>query len=320
MSKTRIVFLDRSTLPSSALLPKLEFEHEWSEYDATPLTQIIERAKDADIIITNKVPLDEDILRDLPSLKMIAIAATGYNNVDVEYCRKHNIAITNVQGYANQSVPEHVIGLMFALQRNLVGYHNDIANGEWQRNKQFCFFTHPIREVCGSTMGIIGRGELGAATGALAQSLGMKVVYAEHKGVVQCRDGYLPFEQVLASSDVISLHCPLNTSTHRLIGRHELALMKPCAVLINTGRGGLVDEEALVDSLKEGRLGGAGVDVFTDEPAGESNSLVANMHLPNLLLTPHVAWGTSSAIDNLMTILMDNVRAFLDGEEKNRIV
>ena len=320
MSLPTVVFLDRATIPTQIDLPSLPFEHQWLEYDFTSPELIVERAHQAEVIITNKVVLDRHVLSQLTHLKLVAVSATGFNNVDVDYCREQGIAVTNVQGYATQSVPEHVVAMMFALKRNLKGYHNDIAAGEWQRNKQFCFFTHPISDTAGSTLGVIGSGTLGQATAALAKALGMHVVFAERKGASECREGYLPFEQVLEQADVLTLHCPLNDETRHLIGRQELATMKPTSIVINTGRGGLVDEEALVDALKEGVIRGAGVDVFTDEPADESNSLIANMHLPNLLLTPHVAWGSDSSIQSLANILMDNIAAFMDGRDQNRVV
>lgn len=320
MSLPTVVFLDRATIPTQIDLPSLPFEHQWLEYDFTSPELIVERAHQAEVIITNKVVLDRHILGQLTHLKLVAVSATGFNNVDVDYCREQGIAVTNVQGYATQSVPEHVVAMMFALKRNLKGYHNDIAAGEWQRNKQFCFFTHPISDTAGSTLGVIGSGTLGQATAALAKALGMHVVFAERKGASECREGYLPFEQVLEQADVLTLHCPLSDETRHLIGRQELATMKPTSIVINTGRGGLVDEEALVDALKEGVIRGAGVDVFTDEPADESNSLIANMHLPNLLLTPHVAWGSDSSIQSLANILMDNIAAFMDGRDQNRVV
>ncbi len=210
--------------------------------------------------------------------------------------------------------------MMFALRRNLIGYHNDIAAGEWQRHKQFCFFTHPIGDIAGSTMGIIGSGALGQATANLARALGMHVLLAERKGQVECRDGYTSFEQVLAQSDVLSLHCPLTDETRNIISEAELAQMNPNALLINTGRGGLVDEQALVDALKRRQIAGAGVDVFSAEPADMDNPLIANRDLPNLLLTPHVAWGSDSSIQQLATILIDNISAFMRGEAKNRVV
>lgn len=320
MSLLNIVFLDRATIPRHIDLPDLSVAHQWQDYDFTTPEQVLERISDADIVITNKVILTREILAQLPKLKLIAISATGTNNVDLSACRELNIAVCNVQGYATQSVPEHVIAMMFALRRNLFGYHQDIAAGEWQRNKQFCFFTHPIGDIAGSVMGIIGGGSLGKATAALAQALGMQVAFAEHKGAESCREGYVSFEQVLTTADVLTLHCPLTAATTHLISQPELALMKPNALVINTGRGGLIDEVALVDALKQRRIAGAGVDVFTQEPADMGNPLIANMDLPNLLLTPHVAWGSDSAIQRLVTILIANIDAFIAGKSQNRLV
>ncbi len=320
MSQPKIVFVDRSTIPQQIILPKISLEHQWIEYSLTTSDELYERVKDAEVIITNKVVLNAELLARLPKLQLIAVSATGVNNVDIDYCREHQIAVANVQGYATQSVPEHVIGMIFALRRNLLGYHQDIANGEWQRNKQFCFFTHPIGDVAGSTLGIIGSGTLGQATAALARAIGMQVVFSERKGAGSCRKGYLPFEQVVEQADVLTLHCPLNESTRNIISADELAKMKASAILINTGRGGLVDEQALVDALKNGVIAGAGVDVFTQEPADHTNPLLANSELTNLLLTPHVAWGSDSAIQRLVEILIENIEVYLAGGVQNRIV
>lgn len=315
-----LVFLDRATIPSQITLPTPRHPHVWQAYDFTAPEQVVERLQGATVAITNKVVLDEAVLEQLSSLKLIAVSATGYNNLDIEACRRLGIAVTNVQGYATQSVPEHVLGMIFSLSRHLSAYHHDIAQGEWQRNKQFCFFTHPIRDVAGATLAIVGGGALGRATAQLASAVGMDVIFAERKGEHQCREGYVPFEAALSQADVVSLHCPLSDETFHLIGEPELGLMKSSAILINTGRGGLVDEQALVSALTSGQIGAAGVDVFTSEPADESNPLLANISLPNLLLTPHVAWGSDSAIQKLADILIDNIDAFLDGREQNRVV
>ncbi|WP_264877785.1 D-2-hydroxyacid dehydrogenase [Vibrio agarivorans] len=320
MSLPKVVFLDRATIPSHIVIPKIEYNHQWVEYDFTQPELVLERIQDADIVISNKVYLGEKQLKLCSKLALIAVAATGYNNVDIHYCQARNIAVTNVRGYAQQSVPEHVIAMMFSLRRNLVGYHSDIVKGEWQRNKQFCFFTHAIGDIAGSTLGIVGSGALGQATASLARAIGMQVVFAERKGAEKCREGYLPFETVLSMSDVLSLHCPLSQETRNLIGEPELQLMKSNAILINTGRGGLVDEHALVNALEHSTIAAAGVDVFTQEPADINNPLLDNAHLPNLLLTPHVAWGSDSAIQSLANILIDNIDAFLRTEEQNRVV
>ncbi|MEZ9046164.1 D-2-hydroxyacid dehydrogenase [Vibrio cyclitrophicus] len=319
MPKLKVVFLDRATIPSQIHLKPLSFEHEWLEYDFTAPDLVAERVLDADVIITNKVVLNADNLSQAQQLKLIAVSATGVNNVDVDYCNEKNIAVANIQGYATQSVPEHVIAMLFALKRNLVGYHQDIEAGEWQKDKQFCFFTHPIQDIAGSTLGLMGSGSLGQATAALAKAIGMKVIFAERKGADSCREGYLPFDAVLQQADAISLHCPLTEATRNLISEPELAMMKPSAVLINAGRGGLVDEQALVEALVNHQIACAGMDVFTQEPADKSNPLLANSHLSNLLLTPHVAWGSDSSIQKLSDILMDNIEAFVEGKPQNLV-
>lgn len=319
MSKPKVVFLDRATIPSQISLKALSFEHEWVEYDFTQPNQVAERIADAEIVITNKVVLNASNLSSAAKLRFIAVSATGVNNIDLEYCQGNGISVSNIQGYATQSVPEHVIAMLFALKRNLKGYHQDIERDVWQRDKQFCFFTHPIQDIAGSTLGILGSGSLGQATAVLAKAIGMQVVFAERKGASTCREGYTPFEEVLKTADAISLHCPLTAQTENLISSEEFQMMKPNCVLVNAGRGGLVEEVALVEALRSGEIAGAGVDVFTAEPADESNPLLANSDLPNLLLTPHVAWGSDSAIQKLADILMDNIDAFAAGAAQNLV-
>ena len=314
-----IVFLDHGTIPAHISFPRPAFCHQWHQHDTTTPSQVIARLQQATIAITNKVVLDSQVLAQLPQLKFIAIAATGTNNVDLDYCHSHNIKVTNIQGYATRSVPEHVIAMIFALKRNLAGYQQDITNGEWQRQQQFCFFTHSITDVAGSTLGIMGNGSLGQAVATVAKALGMNVLFAEHAGATQCRDGYHPFEQVLREADIISLHCPLTATTKNMIAAPQLALMKSSAIIINTSRGGLINEQALVDALLSRQIAGAGIDVFTTEPALPSNPLIAHSQLPNLILTPHVAWGSDSAIQTLVNQLIDNINSFHQGTDKNQL-
>ena len=314
-----IVFLDHGTIPAHISFPRPAFCHQWHQHDTTTPSQVIARLQQATIAITNKVVLDIQVLAQLPQLKFIAIAATGTNNVDLDYCHSHNIKVANIQGYATRSVPEHVIAMIFALKRNLAGYQQDITNGEWQRQQQFCFFTHSITDVAGSTLGIMGNGSLGQAVATVAKALGMNVLFAEHAGATQCRDGYHPFEQVLREADIISLHCPLTATTKNMIAAPQLALMKSSAIIINTSRGGLINEQALVDALLSRQIAGAGIDVFTTEPALPSNPLIAHSQLPNLILTPHVAWGSDSAIQTLVNQLIDNINSFHQGTDKNQL-
>jgi glycerate dehydrogenase len=312
----RIAFLDRSTLQAKIRRPG--FEHTWQEYPVTAVSELSERLRDVTIAITNKVPLRADTLRSLPALKMIAVAATGYDVIDIAYCAAHGIAVTNIRNYAVHTVPEHAFTLITALRRNLLAYRRDVEDGRWQRADQFCFFDHPIRDLYGATMGLIGEGVLGQATASIARGFGMKVLFADHAppktpGVV-----FTPFDQVLAESDVISLHLPLSNETRNMIGIDQFRKMKRTAILINTARGGLVDEQALVQALKEGLIAGAGFDVLTREPPKEGNPLL-ELRQPNFILTPHIAWASDGAMQFLADQLIDNIEAFVMGKPQNLI-
>ncbi|WP_281544776.1 D-2-hydroxyacid dehydrogenase [Grimontia sp. SpTr1] len=315
----KIVFLDSATIPSHIRIPSPSFPHQWESFEETSPEEVFSRLKDATIVIANKVILNGELLAQLPSLKLIAVAATGYNNVDIDWCKANHLPVCNIRGYATRSVPEHVIALAFALRRNLNAYHRDIELGVWKEKNQFCFFTHPIGDIAGATLGIIGSGSLGQAVAILANAVGMKVIRSERKGATSVRDGYVSFEDMLQQTDILTLHCPLSDATRNLIGAEELAKMKSTSVLINTGRGGLVDEMALVEALKKGEIAGAGVDVFTEEPATTSNPLLAHAGMPNLILTPHVAWGSDSSIQTLANQLTDNLNAFIEGKPQNLV-
>jgi glycerate dehydrogenase len=315
----RIVYLDRQAIRAD--LPRPAFPHEWVEYGNTSPEEVSGRLAGASIAISNKAPLTRSTIEQLPDLQMIAIAATGTNNVDLAACRERGIVVSNVRGYAEHTVPEHVFAMLFALSRNLFPYRQSVAEGRWQRSAQFCFFDHPIRDLHGQTIGIVGRGSLGEGVARIAAALGMRVLFAERKGVVSVRPGYTEFAQVLAEADIVSLHCLLNEETRGLIGAAELAAMKPQALLINTARGGLVDEAALASALLEGRIGGAGFDVLSDEPPTHGNVLLNPrlLALPNFLLTPHVAWASAPAMQALADQLIGNIEAFVAGEPRNRV-
>jgi len=312
----RIVFLDRSTLKAQVRRPA--FEHSWAEYPVTAASELPQRLAGATIAITNKVALREQTLRRLPDLKMIAVAATGYDVIDVGYCKAHGIAVANIRNYAVHTVPEHAFALITALRRNLLAYRSDVENGRWQQVDQFCFFDHPISDLHGSTLGILGEGVLGQATAHIGRAFGMQVLFADHAppkapGVV-----FTPLERVLAESDVISLHLPLTDETRNLIGSAELRRMKRTAILINTARGGLVDVQALAQALKEGVIAGAGFDVLTREPPKEGNPLL-ELRLPNFILTPHIAWASDGAMQFLADQLIDNIEAYVSGRPQNLV-
>jgi glycerate dehydrogenase len=313
---TRIVFLDRDSLPVPVPVPA--FEHHWQDHAATAREEIVARCRDAEIVVSNKVALDRATLQDLPRLRLVAVAATGVNHIDLAACRERGIAVCNVAHYGDDTVAEHAFMLMLALMRNLPAYQRDVAAGAWQNAAQFCHFGSPIRDLSGARLGIFGSGGIGQAFAARARAFGMEVRFGERKGAAAPRDGHVDFDTLLAESDVISLHCPLNDSTRGLLGEAELQRMKAGAVLINTARGGLVDETALVAALKYGQLGGAGFDVLSEEPPRTGNPLLAT-RLPNLIVTPHVGWASHQAMLRLARILIDGIEGFQAGRRVNRV-
>src|SRR6195952_5166363 len=289
----KIVFLDRESL--NATVREFNFPHAYTEYESTwTPDEIVERLKDADIALINKVPMRADTLKQLPKLKLIAVAATGTDVVDKAQAKRHGLTVVNIRNYAFNTVPEHVVGLMFALRRAIVPYANSVRRGDWAKSTQFCYFDYPIYDIAGSTLGIVGYGALGKSIGKRAEAVGMKVIASD----VFRQGGPLDLETILTQSDVITLHAPLTPETKNMIGRYELAKMKSSAILINTARGGLVDEEALAEALKNGTIGGAGFDVVTTEPPKNGN-ILCELDLPNLIVTPHVAWASKQAMQIL---------------------
>lgn len=308
-----IVFLDRTGIPATHNIPHPTFPHTWIEYDRTSADETFERVKDADIVITSKVLFGRELMARLPKLKLIAITATGTNNVDLVAAKEFGITVKNVTGYSSVTVPEHVLGMMFSLKHSLMSYHFDqITSDRWATCGQFCYTDYPITDIRGATLGIFGKGNLGSEVGRLARLLGMNVLYAEHKGATVIREGYTDFEEVFKQSDIITLHCPLTETTQNLINAETLALMKPTAYLINTGRGPLVDEVALLDALENGTIAGAALDVLVKEPPEKENSLIqAAKRLPNLLITPHIAWASDSAVTTLVNKVAQNIEEFV---------
>ncbi len=308
--KHSIVFLDRESLGATVREPG--FDHTYVEYEATAPGEIVGRLRDATICITNKVPLRADTLAQLPDLKLIAVAATGTDIIDKAAAKSHGVAVVNIRNYAFNTVPEHVIALMFALKRQLLSYHLDVRDGVWNTSRQFCFFPHDIHDIAGATMGIVGYGAIGKAIAWRAEGLGMKVIAFD----TFPQDGLVDLDTVLREADVITLHAPLTPETRNMIGADELKKMKRSAVLINTARGGLVDEAALAAALKDGTIAGAGFDVLTQEPPREGNVLL-DPSIPNLIVTPHVAWASREAMQILADQLVDNIEAFVGGTPQN---
>ena len=312
----RVVFLDRASL--KARVRKPDCAAQYVEHEKTTPDQILARLSDATVAIVNKVPMRAETLRGLPQLKMIAVAATGYDVIDVPYCKEHDIAVANIRNYAIHTVPEHAFALILALRRNLLAYRRDVEDGVWNESEQFCFFTHPIGDLHGSTLGIIGEGAIGQATAAIARAFGMRVLFADHAPPKMPDVVFTSHDEVLAESDVISLHCPLLPATRNLIDLAAFRKMKRNALLINTARGGLVDEAALIRALDEGLIAGAGFDVLTTEPPRDGHPLL-DIRRDNFILTPHVAWASDGAMQFLADQLIDNIDRWAAGEPQHLV-
>ena len=316
MNPLQIVVLDRDTLVNRPF--EFDFPHTLSSYGTTEAHETLARIRGADIIITNKVVISAEHIAANPQLKLIALAATGVNNVDVEAAKQNGTAVCNIRAYGNESVAEHAFMMMITLMRNLPAYQRDVAAGLWENSPFFCHLGAPMRDLNGKTLAIFGRGNIGKTLATYAQAFKMNVVFAEHKHAETVRDGYVSFDEAIRSADALSLHCPLTPQTENMIGEAELQQMKPGAILINCGRGGLVDEAALVAALKYGQIGGAGFDVLTQEPPRDGNPLL-KARLPNLIVTPHIAWASQEAANRLFDILVDNINRFVAGNPQNLV-
>ncbi len=317
---TRIVFLDRSTIGPSVSVNKPSFDHEWIEHDRTAPDQVVERLAGADIAVSNKVPIRRASIEALPDLKMICIPATGYDAFDIDACKERGIVVSNVRGYAVNTVPEHTFALILALRRSLVGFRQDVIDGEWQKAAQFCFFNHPIRDLAGSTLGIFGEGVLGQEVAKLGQAFGMRTLYAAHKGVEGLGPLYTPFDQVIEEADVLTMHAPLMPATKDMISDREFGMMTKKPLIINASRGGLVDEAALVRALDAGQISGVGFDVLTSEPPEPDNPLLAILDRPNVIVTPHTAWASDEAMQTLWDQVVEHLENFHKGTPSNRVV
>ena len=316
MNQLHIVVLDRDTLVNRPF--DFDFPHTLSSYGTTEAHETLERIRGADIVITNKVVISAQAFAENPQLKLVAVTATGVNNVDVEAAKQNGTAVCNIRAYGNESVAEHAFMMMITLMRNLPAYQRDVAAGLWENSPVFCHLGAPMRDLNGKTLSIFGRGNIGKTLATYAQAFKMNVVFAEHKNAQSVRDGYVSFDEAIRSADVVSLNCPLTPQTANMIGEAELQQMKPGAILINCGRGGLVDEAALAAALKYGQIGGAGFDVLTQEPPRDGNPLL-KARLPNLIVTPHIAWASQEAANRLFDILLDNINRFVAGNPQNLV-
>lgn len=313
----RIVFLDRDTIAPDVTVRRPDFDHEWTEYGKTSADQVLERLQGATIVINNKVQLREDVLKQLPDLKMIAVAATGTDCIDVAWCRENGIVVSNIRGYAVNTVPEHTFALMLALSRSIIGYKDDVAAGEWQKSGQFCFFNHRIFDLAGKRLGILGEGALGQSVAQIARAFGMEPVFAAHKGVEGLGPLYTPWDEVIETADVFTLHCPLLPSTRDMLAMPEFKRMKNTAIIVNTARGGLIVEEDLVQAIEQGEIAGAGIDVTMPEPPADDHPFFRLMGRSNFIFTPHVAWASHEAIQTLSDQMIDNIENFVAGKPSN---
>lgn len=315
----RIVFLDRDTLSPETVVRPPSFVYEMIIHARTRPDQVAERIRDADIVITNKAPVRADALAQATRLKLIAVAATGTDIIDLAEARARDIAVCNIRNYAKHTVPEHSFALMLALRRSIVPYRQSVIEGRWQQAAQFCYFDYPIADLGGSTLGIIGHGTLGQSVGKIAEAFGMTVLAAGRRGATDLKPGQTAFDEVLKRSDVITLHCPLTPETRGLISAREFALMERKPLLINTGRGGLVDELALEEALDAGQISGAGFDVTDGEPPAADSPMMRIASRENVILTPHVAWASREAIQALADQLIENIELFMAGTPRNLV-
>ncbi|MER2526820.1 MAG: 2-hydroxyacid dehydrogenase [Candidatus Competibacter denitrificans] len=308
-------FLDKDSLDCGDLdfsvlntaLPELTY------YPATSPDQVAERIAQAEVVISNKVMLNAAAIQQAPRLRLICIAATGVNNVDLAAAEAAGITVCNCRGYGTPAVVQHVFALLLALYTRLPDYHQAVRAGRWQQASQFCLLDYPIRELADKTLGIVGYGELGRGVARVADAFGMRILLAQRPGTVEPEEGRIPLPVLLPQVDVLSLHCPLTPETRGLIGAWELALMRRDAILLNTARGGLVDEAVLADALRKGALGGAGIDVLSLEPPTAGNPLLAP-DTPNLIVTPHSAWGSRESRQRMLGQLAENVREYRLGQ------
>lgn len=296
-----------------ALLPDLEV------YDETPASQVAGRIAGAEIVLGNKVMLSEALFAGTPEMRLIGLTATGTDNIDLAAAKKHGVAVCNIRGYCTQSVAEHVFGCLLNLTHALSKYSAEVRAGAWQDAKNFCYLTHPVRELSAMTLGIVGYGELGRGVARIAGTFNMDVIVAARPGSNDIPDGRVSFDELLQRSDVISLHCPLNEATRKLFGAEQFSAMKNTAMLINTARGGLVDSQALADALRSGKIAAAAVDVLPTEPPVNGDPLL-DYEGDNFMITPHIAWATLEARQAAIDELTANIKAFLDGKERNRVV
>lgn len=317
--KHNIVNLDRDGLPAHIEIPTPNIEHTWRNYPNTTADKVIERAKGADILVVNKVPIDASILKACPTIQHIAVCATGYNVIDTAACEAHGVSVSNIPSYAATTVSEHVIASALLLRREMNRYRQAVVDGKWQHSAAFCLFDKPFHDLKGATIGLIGLGELGEATAECARAMGMTVLFNSRSKRLHDYAEQVDLDQLLRRADIVSVHCDLNESSRGLIGKRELELMPSHAILINTARGGIVDEVALTEAVQQNQIGGIAVDVLLNEPPSDDSPLLSVAHLPNVLITPHIAWASEQAMQYLANVVAYNIEQFAGGTPANLV-
>lgn len=313
----RIVYLDRASVPERFNVSRPTVGHEWVDYPKSRPDQVIERSLGADVLVSNKVKITEDILRACPSVKHVAVSATGYNVVDLDACKRLGVSVSNIPSYAANTVAEHTIASALCLRRSLLSYRNKVIDGDWQLSETFCLFGQPLSDVQGATLGIIGFGELGQASARKAHALGMKIIF-NSRSQHQCDFAkQVSLDQLVQQSDIISLHCSLNASTQNLIDLTQLKRMKSHCILINTARGGVANEADVVSAIEQNLIGGIAFDVLIEEPPKADSPLLSIAECDNVILTPHIAWASEQAMQSLADILAANIEGFLVGKPQN---
>ncbi len=318
-SRIRIVFLDAETLRPDTVLKPFARPFALEAHRRTAPDEVAARIAEAEVVLVNKVRIGAAEMDAAPRLRMIALAATGSDNVDLEAARARGIVVSNIRGYARATVPEHAFALILALRRSLLSYRASVLEGRWQAAAQFCYHDFPISDLSGATLGIVGSGSLGSRVAEIGRAFGMKPIFAARKSGQGSRPDAVPFGEFLSRSDVVSLHCPLTPETTHLFGAAEFAAMKPTALLVNTARAGLVDVEALEAALEAGEIAGAGIDVAAPEPPPADAPIMRLARRADVIVTPHVGWASREAVQALADQLVDNVDAFLAGAPRNRV-
>lgn len=315
----RIVVLDAISIPKAFPLPRPSFEHEWVSYETTKPEEIVPRAKDATIVVTNKCKLTSQVLSQLPKLQFIAELATGFNNIDVAFCKEKGIGVATIQGYSTKSVAEHTLTMMLMLSRNSLITRKAMEDGIWVNANCFCQLPAPIVDLDGKTVAIIGNGAIGSRIGKLCEAFGMKVLKVEHKGESNIRKGYCEFDKAILEADFISVNCPLNDKTNNLITAREFGMMKKSCYIINNARGGVVNEQDLVNALLSEEIAGAAGDVASTEPLTSDHPFSKCLKMDNFILTPHQAWMSDACLTELVKQFGENLEAFNQGKRVRRV-